>query len=90
MRETYFLVPKELMDKLMSDLGSFTYLTNSYDELKPISDALTNCKEIDLSDEAIAKRAEVYIDTIKDGFNSDFRGYNKALKYLKETLNETK
>lgn len=104
--EQYYLIPKELMDKLMGDLVSFAYLTNYYDELKPISDGLTSCPIIDLSDEAIESDA---IDMIKGKWSHLFfkgelgsvRPYptnfwgevdllKRQLTEFKKTLNETK
>jgi hypothetical protein len=91
--EQYYLVPKELMDKVMSDLGSYAYLTHSFNELMPLNESLTNCPLIDLSDEAIEKKAAEYVNDFYDvadmkSFDKYLavRHYKKALTYLKTTL----
>ena len=96
--EQYYLITKELMDKLTGNLGSIACSTHFYDELKSISDDLTSCPIIDLSDEAITKESEIssvqsnsfYMD--RGGINLKWYklGYEIALTCLKQTLNETK
>lgn len=90
--EQYYFVPKELMDKVMSELGSYAYLTNSFNELNPMNESLKSCPLIDLSDEAIEKKAEDYVDDfynrdMKSMYNTEeylaIRHYKKALTYLK-------
>lgn len=82
--EQYYLVPKELMDKVMSELGSYAYLTNSFSELNPMNESLTNCPLIDLSDEAIEEKAMEYADTKAFLWNTKIEDFKAALTQLKQ------
>jgi hypothetical protein len=55
--ELYYLVPKELMDKLMGELGSYAYINNCFTEMNGLNQQLTSAPLIDLSDEAIEVKA---------------------------------
>lgn len=55
--ELYYLVSKELMDKLMGELGSYAYINNCFIEMNGLNQQLTSTPLIDLSDEAIEEKA---------------------------------
>jgi hypothetical protein len=93
--ELYYLVPKELMDKLMGELGSYAYINNCFTEMNGLNQQLTNTPLIDLSDEAIEERAEDYVNNyynrdMKSFYNVEeiltIKHYSKALTDLKQKL----
>jgi hypothetical protein len=77
--ELYYLVPKELMDKLMGELGSYAYINNCFTEMNGLNQQLTSRPLIDLSDEAI-----------EDKFDNYFKKLNEENKYEDNYTNQVK
>lgn len=80
--ELYYIVSKELMDKLMGELGSYAYINNCFTEMNELNQQLTSTPLIDLSDEAIEK----YV-SVKTKLNCDeCFGYSLALTDIKQQI----
>jgi len=93
--ELYYLVPKELMDKLMGELGSYAYINNCFTEMNGLNQQLTSTPLIDLSDEAIERRFDNYFKQLneknkyEDNYTNEvksYRDYKAALTDLKQKL----
>jgi len=84
--EYYYIVPKELMDKLMGELGSYAYINNCFTEMDGLNQQLTSTPLIDLSDEAIDTLSEKYADTQQSCWANDYGGYYQALTDIKQQI----
>lgn len=68
--DLYYLVPKHLMDNLMSELGSYAYINNCFVEMNGLNQQLTSTPLINLSEAAIEQQAidiASECDYIKEG-----------------------